>query len=156
MSERLVMIAPYVVVFTTFNFAISLFYNIYGLIVFKRKYTKLSHTTLSKSEKKYLADINFVNVHRNWLKKFYVRIRNYSILYFVVSEIACFAAMYLSGRCVLVCRIALFADIFLLLFWVYLLFYSRKKNKKLAEEHRENMKKAMEEYDRMKSAEHEE
>lgn len=153
MSERLAMIAPYVAVFTTFNFAISLFYNIYGLIVFKKKYVKLSHTPLSKDQKKYLTKIEFDNVHRTWLKKYYKKIRNYSIIYFFVSEIICFAAMYWTGRTLLVCRIALFTDIFLLLFWVYLLLDFRKTSKKLAEQHKANLYKALKEYEIIKSEE---
>ncbi len=160
MNELLMLISPYALVFTTFNFAISLFYNIYGWVVFRRKYKKLSHSSLSKAQKKYLSDIKFVNVHRNWLKKYYKKIRNGSFIYFFGSEILCFAAMCLpganKGRCILVCRIALFVDIFLLLFWVFLLFYSRKNGEKLAEQHKGNIKKALEDFDKIKSAEHEE
>lgn len=146
MSERLAMIAPYVIVFTTFNFAISLFYNIYGLIVFKKKYVKLSHSSISKEQTQYLSKIKFVNVHRAWLKKYYKKIRNYSILYFFASEIICFVAMYLTGRCLLVCRIAFFVDIFLLLLWVFLLLDFMKNNKKLAAQHKENIIKALDGY----------
>ena len=155
MNEQLFKIAPYVEVFTIFNFFIALFYNVYGWIVFKKRYIKLSHSSLSKDQKKYLSQNNFVNVHRNWLKKYYVIIRNYSIIYFFAAEIICFIAMYRTGRCVLVCRIALLADILLLLFWVFLLFYFRKKSKKLAEQHKENISKALEEYSRIKSEEQE-
>ena len=155
MNEKLAMISPYVLVFTTFNFITFLYYNIYGLIIYKRKYSKLSHSVISREEKCYLTEIKFTNVHRTWLREFYLHIRNYSVLYFVASEILCFAAMYLTVKCVLICRIALFVDIALILFSVCLLFYFRKKNKILAEQHEENIKNTLKEFYKAKNAEHE-
>lgn len=160
MSPRASMLIAYSIVYTTFNLVVALVYNLYGFIVFKAKYNKLSHTSLSKHEKKYLSDIKFVNVHRNWLKKYYVNIRNYSILYFVASEIICFALIFFTAKYVLICRITLFVDLGLLLFLIYLIFYLRKHDKKLALEHKENLKKALKDYaelsDKEKKAKNEE
>ena len=152
MTERTSLLISYAAVYTTFNMIIALVYNIYGWIIFKKKYAKLSHSHLSQGQLKYLVSIKFVNVHRNWLKKYYVIIRNYSILYFFLAEILCFAATYLTGKYVLVCRISLFTGIFLLFFLVYLIFYFKKNNKILAEQHRTNLDKAIDDYYAAKDA----
>lgn len=146
MLDRLFAIAPYVEVFTVFNFTVFLFYYLYGWIVLKKRYIKNSHTALSKNQKKYLTKIQFVNVQRPWLKKYYKIVRNYSLIYFFAAEILCFIAMYITERKVLICRIALFADFALLLFWIYLVFYFKKKNEELSEQHKEDLEKAIDEY----------
>ena len=146
MTPRVSSLIAYTMVFTTFNVLVSLIYNIYGFIIFKVKYNKLSHTSLSKHEKKYLADIKFVNVHRNFIKKYYTNIRNYSILYFFAAEIICFALIFFTAKYVLICRIDLFVDLGLLLVLIFLVFYLRKQDKKLALEHKENLKKALTDY----------
>ena len=155
MSEKFSMMITYSIVFTTFNFAISFLYFIYGWIIFKKRYVKLSHSHLSKEQKKYLSEIKFVNVHRNWLKKYYKKIRNYSGLYFVFMEIICIAAIYFTERYLLVCRIALVAAIILFLLWIFLLFYFRKNSIKLASQHKENLKKALKDFEIIKETEQE-
>ena len=155
MSEKTSMMITYSIVYTTFNFVISFLYYIYGWIVFKKRYVKLSHSHISKEQKKYLSKIKFVNIHRNWLKKYYKKLRDGSVLYFVLSEIICLAAIYFTERYLLVCRISLVAAILLFLFWIFLLFYFRKNSLKLAAQHKENLKKALDEFEKLKETEQE-
>lgn len=154
MKAKLLMIFPYIIVFTTFNIIVALVYGVYGLI-FKKKYVKLSHTRLSQEQKNYLTKIQFINVYRQWAKKYYGILKKYSVLFFVVSEVVFAIAMYLTGRCVLICRIVLFMDIFLLLLWGLLLNYFKKKSKELRTQHIKNLKKALKDFEELNNSEQE-
>lgn len=97
MSEELYCLIPYSLIFSIFNIFVSLIFFIYGLATYNKIRKNLKHTKLSKGKKKYLAETKFVNVQRNWIRKFYKNICYFSGGYFVISEILCFAASYFIG-----------------------------------------------------------
>lgn len=141
----------YIVIFSIFNFIISLFYCIYGLIIYKIKSNSVEHSGLPEDTLFYLNRFNFINVQQDWIIKFGIKVRNLSIVYFVLSEALCFAASYLTGKCILICRISLFAAVFLLLFWIFLhFFYYRKTSARLALNHKDNLKIALAKVEEMK------
>lgn len=143
MFNALINYYPYIIVFSVFNIIISLFYFVYGWVVYRKKAKKIKHSSLSPQQKIFLANRNFKNVCYVWIKKFGAKIRNFSFAYLILSEIICFVAVWLTGKCVLICRISFFTAIFLLLLWGFLLYYYRKKSKILAEEHKKNLEKAL-------------
>lgn len=143
---------PYIIVFSVFNIFISLFYFVYGWIIYKKKAKKIQHSDLTPQQKIFLGTEKFKNVRYVWIKKFGKKIRNFSVLYFILSEILCFVAIWLTKKCVLICRISFFVAVFLLLFSLFLqLYYYRNKTAKLAEEHKKNLEKALERFDEIQS-----
>lgn len=147
MLSTLINYYPYIIVFSVFNFVISLFYFVYGWVVYRKKAKKIKHSNLSPQQKIFLANRNFQNVCYTWVKKFGAKIRNFSFIYLILSEIICYVALWLTGKYLLICRISFFTAVFLLLLWGYLLYYYRKKAEILAEDHKKNLEKALECFD---------
>lgn len=147
MLQTLINYYPYIIVFSVFNLFISLFYYICGWIIYRKKAKKIKHSDLLPQQSIFLKTINFKNVRYAWIKKFGIRIRNFSFVYFILSEIVCFFAIKFTGKHILVCRISLFSAIFLLVIWIFLLLYYRKNNKKLAEIHKKNLEIALQNFD---------
>ncbi len=137
----------YEVVFTIFNFGISLLYYVYGFIIYRKKARKIKHSDLSKEQVEFLRNTKFVNVHYKWIKKFGVKIWDFSILYFVFSEIACVAGVYFTKNAVLICRISFFAAVALLLLWIYLLVYYNKKDKEVELQHKKNLERRLKKFE---------
>lgn len=147
MLNTLIRFYPYIIVFSVFNFVVSIFYFIYGWVIYRKKAQKIKHSNLSPQQKIFLANRNFQNVCYSWIKKFGVRIRNFSFIYLILSEALCYVALWLTGRYLLICRISLFTGVFLLLLWGYLRHFYKKKSKILAEDHKKNLEKALECFD---------
>ncbi|MCQ2472017.1 MAG: hypothetical protein MJ147_08275 [Clostridia bacterium] len=151
MMQDLMKIFAYTVVFSVFNLFILLIYFICGQVVLKKKAKKIRHSDLSVDQINFLERKQFKNIRYEWLKKFGENETKFSIIYFVLSEIVCFVAILLTSRYVLICRAAILIDAVLFLVWIFLLIYYNKKNKKLAEEHKENLEKALEKFDNSKT-----
>lgn len=151
MMQDLMKIFAYTVVFSVFNLFIFLIYFICGQVILKKKAMKIRHSDLSVDQIDFLERKYFKNIRYEWLKKFGNGEKSFALIYFILSEIICFVAILLTSRYVLVCRVAILIDAILFLVWIFLLFYYNKKNKKLAEEHKENLEKALEKFDKSKT-----
>lgn len=148
MLTKLAEAYPYIIVFSTFNFIISVFYYIYGWINYRKKAHNIQHSELSIEEITFLKKIQFQNVKRNWIKSYGLKLRNFSIIYFIVSEMLCSFAVLLSDKYILICRISLFTAIALLLLWIVLLINFKPKVKILEKQHKKNLKKALEDFNK--------
>lgn len=146
MLNDLTKILAYAVAFTSFNLLAFLVYFITGNVIFKKTANKIKHSPLPVEQIEYLEKKNFKNVQHEFVTDFGRRIRNFSVFYIIFSEIVCFIAMLLSEKYVLICRIALFTDAFLVLLMIILLIFFKIKSKKLANEHQENLQKALATY----------
>lgn len=155
MLNDLIKIMSYAVVFTTFNFVISALYYIYGLVLYRKKAENIQHSDLLVEQIVYLGKINFINVRYDWIKRFAVKIKKFSIAYFILSEIICFFAMLTTEKEILIGRISLLAAAILFVLWLLLLLYYRIKTAILAERHKENLNKALEKYKESKETEKE-
>lgn len=155
LTNELVRTLSFTLVFSTFNLIISLLYFIYGIVLHQTKVKRTTHSDLSDEQTAYLTKINFVNVQRKWIKDFTKKIKLGSVLYLIFSELICFVAILYTERYLLICRVSLFAAVFLLLFWIFLLVYFNKKNDKLMIQHLENRAKALEGFEESKNTEQE-
>lgn len=155
LTNELVRTLSFTLVFSTFNAIILLLYYIYGAVLYLQKGKRTSHSGLSEEQTDYLNQIKFINVQRKWIKEITKKIKLGSVLYFIFAELICFVAILYTEEYVLICRIALFTDIFLLLCWVVLLVYVNKKDTVLAIQHQENREKALEEFKKSKNTEQE-
>lgn len=145
MLNDLIKLLAYAVVFSTFNVAVFIIYFIYDKVILK-KAKKIQHSYLTVQQISYLKSIKFVNARYEWTKKFGTKVNKFSIVYLILSEIVCFFAVLLSDKYVLICRIALFTDAFMILAWIFLLVYFRKKSKALSEQHKKNLETALKDY----------
>lgn len=151
MSIRLPLLAAYTIAFSVFNIIISVLYYVYGWVVHKRKCETISFPELTIEQTKYLAEIEFANVQRRWITNFCSSIRNLSVSYLFVSEIVCFVAMYFTREYILICRISFSAAALLFIILVFLLFYVNKKYNKLAEKNKANLKRTLDEFEKIKN-----
>lgn len=155
MSIRLPLFTAYSIAFSLFNIMISVLYYVYGWVVHKRKCETIAFSELTTEQAKYLVEIKFVNVQRGWIMKFCSLIRILSISYLFVSEIVCFLAMFFTREYVLVCRISFLSAALLFVIWIFLRFYVNKKYIKLAEKHKANLKRTLDEFEKIKNTEQE-
>lgn len=146
MINDLMKIFAYTVVFTVFNLCVFVIYRIAGNVIFRKTAKKINHSPLPIEQIEYLQKIDFENVQHKFVTQFGKRMRVFSILYIIFSEIVCLIALLVSERYVLVCRVALLIDIFLVLLFIFLLIFFKIKSKKLASEHQKKLCEALASY----------
>ncbi len=149
MQGNFLRLASFIFIFTLFNFVISVMYYICSRIILKKAEEALPKSSLTVEQREFLLKNNFVNVQREWTRSLGIKLKAFSKIYFLMSEVLCASLGYMLKDLVLVCRFSVASALLLFIILVGIMIYTRRESKKQREMHLSNMRVALNDFENL-------